>query len=1041
VFLAVLCIGLSSIPSQASDPVQVFIIEADSIAKASGDDAVTAYIIDNSILVGAVVGVVLDAAIEAGDAGNSAGEAENLAFAERVGALYRESTGSGALLDLVAIYRSWTPPQRDLRRQGKALEKQARQAEDDGKYAHAAELLEDANRIFKDIGDVRSEALVWGSLGVVHFYAGDLGAVMESYRGALAARRKIEDRILEGRTLNGIGTVNYLRENYVAAADYYRQAVALRTQTRDLGGLGTSLTYLGNTFHRMGRLVDARDSYERALDILEAEGNPNQLYENLNSIAGLYFDMGRLQSSNEAYLRALEIARSSGNVQGEIICRNNLALNLGTEYRYSEALSQLDVVESLLGQNREPLQAILFYRNRGITYLAIGDTDRARENLVAYLKEAEKQQAVTYRLEAMLHLGQLFLELGAFDRGLTYAEKVKAQAEAAGNLQVLRSAVVLAAELERLQGRYDKALDHWELALEKDRLVGAEARILQDQLGMANIHNLAGRPDEARRIYFEIRPGIEESGRSELVLVLNLGIGHSYEQTHADSAAYYYEKVLRHLEETRATLKGDDIRSGFLSGFRRHYYEEVARYYAAVAKDESGGDWSSRAFTTIERAKARGLLDLLEASMLSQESPAEAALLDSLYRLDKTSPDYDKQTEELTARYQAARDERLSTSLGGLASAGNIAGIDQVRKALPKQTVILAYALGDSVSLLWAIDRKGHELFELPNRAALRLDVQKLRDALAKPGAGDAALRRSARRLYEALVLPAQPRLAKAKRLVIVPDGELFEIPFEVLLTKEADEGAGWSELPFLARSFSPVYAPSVSIYLSLEDKKQKGKHDVDLLAVGDPDFSTLARQDRTPLEPLPFTRAEVLSISATLDDDRKDILLGEEASEARLKQQLSRSSPRLLHLATHGLIDPVEPAASSIALGTDEGSDEDGYLYTMEILALQLDVDLVVLSACESGRGRVSRSEGVVGLSRAFIASGANGIVASLWAVSDESTSLLMEEFYKKMLNKKRPAGEALNEARFTLMSNPDYAHPFYWSPFIVIGSERSPW
>ena len=124
-----------------------------------------------------------------------------------------------------------------------------------------------------------------------------------------------------------------------------------------------------------------------------------------------------------------------------------------------------------------------------------------------------------------------------------------------------------------------------------------------------------------------------------------------------------------------------------------------------------------------------------------------------------------------------------------------------------------------------------------------------------------------------------------------------------------------------------------------------------------------------------------------------------------------------------------------------DAEGREDGYLYTLEILSLPMDVGLVVVSACESARGRVSRSEGVVGLSRAFLASGAEGLVASLWAVSDESSAELMKEFYDSMLDEKRTAVAALNDARLALIRHPDYGHPFYWSPFIMIGTEKSPW
>jgi CHAT domain-containing protein len=1043
-FVVLLCAVFSWNLCLAADPVQGFIAEADSIANAGSDEAFADYVAANPLLVGAVVRVVIDVAMQTGDLGDDADEKENLLFAERVSRLYNEQTGSKVLVDLVATYRKWTPDQRNLRREAKALEARAKTIRNQGiqtgdatKYAEAAALLDQVVPIYSDIGDDGSIAVLWGSLGVVHFYAQDFQAAEESYQKALEARRAIEDRILEGRTLNALGSVNFKLNRWIIARDYYRQAVALRTETGDWVGLGSSLTYLGNTYQSLGRLGDARDSLEEGLVILERLAAANQLYENLNSLGGVYFDMGRLQASNDAYARALDIAIQSRNILGEIKCRNNIALNLRTEYRYTEALRHLEAVESLLERNRDPQEVIAFYRNACLTYMDVGDLDEAKRTLRAFYTEAQKQQSVVLAQEALLQIGYLHMEEHAYDRGLQTAEKLRETAVETDNRKMIREADKLTAELERLRGRYDEALVYWDSALEIDQEAGLQVLVLEDKLGIANNHVAAGRAEKGREIYFAIRPDIVESGQPNLVLNLNLGIAHSYQKTHPDSSVYYNERVLTFLEATRETLEGDNLRSDFLGGWRRYYYEEIARYYASVAMADPKSDWSSRAFVTVERAKGRGLLDHLQSTMLSQESPEESELLDALHRVGEESPDY----KELNERYEAARDERLRSSVAGLASA-KVVGIDQVQESLPKNTIVLAYALGDSASLLWAIDRNGHELFELPSREGLRMDIQRLRDALARPGAGDVALRRSARRLYEQLVLPAESRMKKAKKLVIVPDGALFEIPFEVLLTEDIEENSDWGELPFLARSYSPVYAPSVSIYLNLIGSRAKRKHDLDLLAVGDPDFTTLsprggATQDA--LEALPYTRDEVLTISAQLDDDRKDILLGEDASEARLKQELRQSSPRLLHLATHGLVDPVEPSASSIALGADEG--EDGYLYTMEILALPLAADLVVLSACESGRGKVSRSEGVVGLSRAFMASGASGIVASLWAVSDESTSVLMKEFYNKMLNKKKPAGEALNEARFALLNSADYSHPFYWSPFIVIGSERSPW
>jgi CHAT domain-containing protein len=297
----------------------------------------------------------------------------------------------------------------------------------------------------------------------------------------------------------------------------------------------------------------------------------------------------------------------------------------------------------------------------------------------------------------------------------------------------------------------------------------------------------------------------------------------------------------------------------------------------------------------------------------------------------------------------------------------------------------------------------------------------------------------SSRRLYEALLAPAEEWLEGAGTLVIVPDGMLFECPFEVLLTGDPVQGGSWSDQPFLGRSFTTVYAPSASVYSRLCGDGRHSKYKRELLAVGDPDFSTLEGRSGATLEELPHSRSEIDGICSFYKKSKISKLCGAEATESNLEDALREEKPRVMHFATHGLVDPADPAASCIVLGRDSLGAEDGYLHTLEILSMPFDVELVVLSACESARGRLSRGEGVVGLSRAFIASGAGGVVASLWAVSDESTAVLMNGFYEGMVKDGEPAAEAMREARLALLGSDEYSHPFYWSPFVVIGSDAA--
>ena len=565
--------------------------------------------------------------------------------------------------------------------------------------------------------------------------------------------------------------------------------------------------------------------------------------------------------------------------------------------------------------------------------------------------------------------------------------------------------------------------------------------MLHDEIGIATITALAGEEEKARGLFRGLLPRIRRIGLNEYESNIWMGIAHTFEKSDPDSARHYYERALSLIEAAGMETGSAELGAGMLGGTSRFYYEEVARYFAGMALETGDGAWSEEAFRTIERAKARGLFELVQSSIAGEHSPREDAALDSIYALDPAAPGYSADYERLEREYRRIGRERIDSATGKLAGYGDIIGLESVAKALPKSTVMFAYALGDSASQLWVIDRGGYDLYELPGRAGLSREVDMLASALTRPGAGDDRLRSQARRLYRTLMEPGWKRLEKAKNLVIVPDGCLFEIPFEALLEKDAEDGTDWKDMPFMIRSRTILYAPSASVFAELRAKKRKGRYGIELVAAGDPDYSYLGEGTERALRPLPNTLAEVEGIGSLFREDRRVILTGGEASEAALKRNIAGNPSRLVHIAAHGLVDPVTPAASSIALSAAPGDGEDGFLHTLEILALPVESRLVVLSACETATGRVSRGEGVVGLSRAFLGAGAEAVVSSLWAVPDESTSELMRYFYRYMTEKKRPAHEAVNEARKRLLSSGEYSHPFHWASFIVIGTEKAPW
>lgn len=341
-----------------------------------------------------------------------------------------------------------------------------------------------------------------------------------------------------------------------------------------------------------------------------------------------------------------------------------------------------------------------------------------------------------------------------------------------------------------------------------------------------------------------------------------------------------------------------------------------------------------------------------------------------------------------------------------------------------------------------------------------------------------AAYAAAAYALYKTAVEPAAA-MTTGKRLLIVADGALNYIPFEALVTSAST--AGYDALPYLLKSNEVSYAPSASVIAAIRQQSVKAQQGAGLLLVADPVFDAgdprarggvkaagtnaantatsrglalgsavndlsssptetpsgglkLARLDGTRIE------AQQIAQMARTAGKTSSLWLDLEASEANLKTKDIKSY-RVVHVATHGLLDAERPQFSGLVLslvGDEKGGD--GFLRTDEIFNLRLGAPLVMLSACETGLGKEKRGEGVIGLTRAFMYAGAPTVGVSLWSVADRSTADLMTDFYKRLLAKTDPLAPsaALRAAQQNMIAGKKYSAPFYWAPFVLIGDWR---
>ncbi len=499
-------------------------------------------------------------------------------------------------------------------------------------------------------------------------------------------------------------------------------------------------------------------------------------------------------------------------------------------------------------------------------------------------------------------------------------------------------------------------------------------------------------------------------------------------------------------------------------------------------------EYQAQAFHFSEKNKASILLESLAGS----EAQKFAGIPDSLLEKEKSlnievalytktlaeQPDSAKEVLFKNKLFEANREyEKLIKQFEtdypkyyNLKYGNELVPVKKLQKSLDKKTALLSYTVTDSSIIIFTITRKKLEVQVVEKDARFDNILQLYRDILMSKGS-QRAFTIASQYFYRTLIPDNLPK--KIENLIIIPDGILASIPFETFLTEKypnLDSLPKWKDFSFLIKDYNISYSYSANLFYKTFPKEKTKEVEVtplnEWLAFA-PVFDNsktagLAMRTRKLLQemdsikidsvqirgtlisggyvsPLPGTEIEVKKIFKQFDDKGKKALaqIHENANEAFVKSDTLKRY-KYLHFATHGFVNMEKPELSGILLAQDTTINEDGILYTGEIYNLELNADLTVLSACETGLGKVKKGEGIIGLTRALLYAGSKNIIVSLWAIADESTKDLMIDFYGNLLLqnvKENNFGEPLRKAKIKMINEGVYAHPFYWSPFILIG------
>ncbi len=574
-----------------------------------------------------------------------------------------------------------------------------------------------------------------------------------------------------------------------------------------------------------------------------------------------------------------------------------------------------------------------------------------------------------------------------------------------------------------------------------------------------DVHLRLGDYAQAGRFYQNALGVGLRTGSEEVAWRSHAGLALARKKSGDPAAALeHYKKAVHVLESLRGKLSSWIQSPGFFSD-KMEVYLSLIRLLSEMYDKNRDSGFIEEAFAVAEKSKARALLDSLEAVSLdlpSSLSPGirveERRLYGMISRLQiqLQSRELSAETrvrllEELEKAEAAYRDILIRIRKEDPAFAAQFlpqtCGYREIRdKILEVDTAVVEFILGADYSFAFLATKNTLSLALLPPEDQVRGLVINYLRFLSLRGTGGFRAGKGGQKLYDLLLGAFRSELQNGiRKLIIVPDGPLFYLPFESLVDSGAAEdsvsGRGGKRFRFLVESYEVSYAPSASALVRLRQRKAGNPDNTGFLAVAAPRVPPMANfSSGRPYDfpVLRHARREIAAIRRYFPSDQITVLEGRQAKETALRR-LNWGDYRIIHFAVHGVFEDENWERSGLLLGKDEKAGEDGFFQLRDIFGLKLASDLVVLSACRSGRGSIETGEGLVGLAGAFLSAGSRSVLVSHWSIIDQSTAVFMEHFYASLAAGRSITG-ALKEAKVKMIGS-EYGHPFYWAAFVLFG------
>ncbi len=893
-----------------------------------------------------------------------------------------------------------------------------------GKYQEAIDFIGQALNLFEDLYGSTHQQIgrCFQQLSIVYMTLGSFDKALKYANKQLAVSKELNGSIspLVAQSFSTLAGLFQRKGNLDSTIYYTAEAHELLKQLyKDKNPYEQLFSHnLGELNRELGNYDLSLEYHAQSQRILQKLNNRNQnLFSSYSAIGGVYHNKKLLDSAWNYYEKALQVAEelADGPHLNKALIYNNMALVLEDQEQFDRSIEYFNKglsIERLLGTKENHPSIARIYANLGNVYKRKNELERAHDYYTLGLA-IQKQRGDSllikhgiknyFLVRSYYLLAELYSVKGEFERALHYSQQSLFY-----NVKNFSDTVNLSENPINFSAYYaDYYLQTLALKASVFKSKYKASRSSEDLINSLKAYNLA------YALVSHLR-------KSKLTLSDKVNLGEDVHKISEEAIAIclslydltgdiiYKAKAFEFSERNLAYLVQQSINNS------------EAKFFANIPEALTRKEERLRVDKSFYQSKLLGVLN----------GDTRRETEDKLFEVHRS---YDELVNSFESDYPAYYQLKYDLS---------VSSVKEIQKRLKPNELLLEFFRGDSSLFAFGITNQAFEILAIDNfsqviGAALELHYEMTGRNWSNEGAPQ-RFASNANLLFEQLIKPVLKRFNEDRitNLIIVPDGELSYVPFSALLTSSTKAIQGFRDLPYLSKQFVVRQNYSATLMVRKEAKGRRfSNHSV--LGVA-PAYESLNSAEsarpakfRDNIGPLKYNVEEVRTIVESFEGRA---LLGNEALESAFKQQVNRYP--IVHIAAHALIDDEIPMNSKLVLTQEKDSIEDGYLHAFELYNMRLTPELVVLSACNSGDGKLRRGEGLMSLSRAFAYAGVPSMVMSHWQVDDQATSKLMKLFYEQLAMGEGKA-DALRNAQLAFLETASAAntHPFYWAGFSLVG------